>query len=284
MNNENNGKARLIVLDIETYRTRDAELVEQISQEAIDKRPAQNALKELKLEWDTETAREARAAEALAKTAVDPLLAEVLCCAVAVGADGGRLEFEGMTESNDRPMLAQLAEDLNQMAGPRTIWVGHNIEGFDLPVLLNRWRHYDIRPPEHFPMPVRHGWRGWVYDTMLRCPSKNGMGFVSLDDACAAYGIAGESIFWRGEPMDGSRVGEAFKAGKYDMIMRYCDQDVQTTRALYLRMTAGDTWGTYGLADEVAQQIAAIEASGQSEGVRAIAKCAVLERAGLVPK
>ena len=68
-------KPRLITLDIETYRTRNPVFVDRIQGEALTKRPAQNAAKEVKLDWDTDRARAERANEALAKTAVNVLLA-----------------------------------------------------------------------------------------------------------------------------------------------------------------------------------------------------------------
>jgi len=283
-----NGKARLITFDLETYRTRNPAIMERVRGEAMEKRPAGNTLKELKIEWDTTAAREARAKDALDKTAVDPLLAEVLvCCMRGDGVDivcGLDPVFSSMKDRSEQDMMADLASWLDYIAGPRTIWVGHNIEGFDLLILLNRWRRFGITPPKNFPVYIGRRWRGWTFDTMLRCPCKNGLGFVSLDDACEALGLPGKLVEWKGQPFDGSRVGEAFEAEEFDLIARYCAEDVSLERALYMAMTSGDTWGTYGIEDDLAEQLAEIDASGQSESIRAIAKLTVLERAGLVPR
>src|SRR5688572_24780312 len=64
-------KARLLPFDLETYRTRDLRQVERLQAEALEKRPAQNTLKDLKTQWDTAAAREGRCREVLDKTAVD---------------------------------------------------------------------------------------------------------------------------------------------------------------------------------------------------------------------
>jgi hypothetical protein len=271
-------KARLITFDIETYCTRNPRAIEAITAEALAKRPAQNTAKELKLEWDTEAAREKRVDEALGKTACDPALAEPICVCVAVG-QGKPVPFP----IEDVADLASVRDHLEEMAGPQTVWCGHNIEGFDLPVLLSAWRRAGITPPRHFPQPGRSGrWFGWVYDTMQRFPSKTP--FVSLDDACLALGIEGKAMTWQGEPFDGSRVGKAFEEGEIDLIVDYCLADVEIERALYMAMTAGDTWGTYGLDDDVAGRIEELRAEPMSEGTRAIAILNVLEQAGIVPR
>jgi len=298
-------KARLIVLDLETIPTQDAAIAERIRNEAIEKRPASNTLKELKLAWDTEKAREERAREALLKTAVDPLLAMPICNAMLLrGMDGQRYchtldlarlhAWEGRDADECDPILdftcyeaglAHLAKTLTVASGPETIWVGHNIAGFDLPVLLNRWRRAGIRPPEHFPRYCNGRWQGRVYDTMLRTPSKNGLGLISLSDAAEAYGLGpAKTVLFRGEPMDGSRVYEAFEAGEMDTILEYNMADVLIEEALYMVQTANDTWGTWDLRDEVAEQIAEVEASSLSEGARALAIVRILDQAGLIPR
>lgn len=274
-------KARLIVLDIETYRTRNEAVIERIRQEQYERACPVNKPKEEKFAWNTTAGREARVAEALDKTACDPLLAEVLCCVYQ--ADGKAQGSSCFYDEADG--LLDAANALDALAGPETVWCGHNLAGFDLPVLLNRWRRYELCPPEHFP--VFHGgrWRGRVWDTMLRTPCKNGLGLVSLDDVCLAYGMgAAKSVAWRGTPMDGSRVGEAYEAGEYDLILEYCMADVAVQEALYYRQTANDTWGTFDARHDVAERLAEIDDSGLSEGARAIAKLQVLEGAGLVPR
>lgn len=294
-------KARLIVLDIETIPTQDATIAEHIRNEAIERRPANNTLKELKLAWDTEEAREARAREALLKTAVDPLLAMPICvCFTCDGAGEQRLYTydlarlrgawtpgeNGAAFADYNSGLICLADDLEALSGPETIWAGHNVAGFDLPVLLNRWRRADIRPPEHFPRFNGGRWSGRVFDTMLRTPCKNGLGLVSLNDAAEAYGLGPvKTTLFHGLPLDGSRVYEAFEAGDMDAICNYCANDVLATRELYMRQTANDTWGTYGLPDLIAEQIAEIEgAANLSEGSCAIAIVRVLDQAGLIPR
>ena len=274
------GKTRILVFDLETYRTRNAAAVKAICQEALDKEPARNTKKELKTAWNTEEARQARADEALAKTAVDPLLAEVLCCCIV--ADGAEHTVDAMRVTED-VALAELAELMKALSGPETIWTGHNIQSFDLAILLNRWRRHGILPPPHFPTFNNGHWRGRVFDTMTRTPSKTG--FVSLDDASMAYGVeTAVPPTWNGGLMCGARVGEAFRANQYDMILDYCMSDVRTNYQLYLAMTARDRFGTYDAKSEVAAEIEKVEASELSEAQKALAIVSIMDKAGLIPR
>lgn len=284
-------RAGYVVLDVETYRTRDVVIARRVAQEAMDKPPANNVAKEKKLTWDTEAARGIRAREALEKTAIDVLLAEVLCVVAQARYTDGHGQtrtdtdlgwFDGMNVT-ECDALEGLVVYLDAAAGADTVWVGHNIAGFDLPVLLNRWRHYGIRPPEHFPRWTGKRWLGRVWDTMLRTPCNNGLGYVSLERACEAYGIGGaKGREWNGAPLDGSRVGEAFEAGEYALILDYCADDVRVEEALYLVQTCGGTWGCYGETDTVAAQVSEIEGSGLSDTQKRLAVYSVLDRAGRI--
>lgn len=274
-------KARVIHFDIETYRTTDPALVESILQEAIEKRPAQNTLKELKTLWDTTEAQEARAAEALSKTALDVTMAEVLVVC-AMRDEEYILRATSNGEGDEFELLSYAAATLGLHADADTIWCGHNIEGFDLPILLNRWRRYRITPPEHFPTYAGR-WRGRVYDTMLRIPTKSG--FISLNEACARYDISmAKDTMWNGAPMTGARVAEAYEAGEHQLLRDYCAADVAMVCELYSVMTCGGTRGTYGTPDEVAAKVREIEESHLSDGLKAMAIVKVLDNAGRIPR
>ena len=279
---EGNTKASMIVIDIETYRTRDEGAVARVTQDALLKQPAQNTAKELKLTWDTERARDERVSVALSKTSVDVLLAEVLC--IATRSELGATTFDGMGQS-EGDMLYEFVEEMDRVAGPQTIWVGHNIASFDLPILLNRMRRYGVVPPKHFPVYVNGRWQGRVFDTMKRTPCSNGLGLVSLDNTCAAYGVPLREVMWAGAPMEGSRVAEAFEAGAIETILEYCAEDVITELKLYGAMTFDFTWGTYGVGSEAAERVSEIERDETlTDTQKALAVYDVMNRAGLIPR
>lgn len=248
-------KARRIHLDIETYRTRNAAALSRITREAAEKRPNGNTAKSLKEAWDTTEAIAERVHDAISKTAVNPLLAEVLFIAAKI-EDSPVSMFEGM-EQPEASMLFLFRDWVDEISGPETIWTAFNGKRFDFSVLLNRMTRHGITPPANYPIWEGRGWRGRVYDTMERLPTYDP--FTSFSEACEAYGQPCKTVEWKGAPMSGTRVAEAFEAGEYAVIGRYCCQDAIDEEALYLAMTHGDTWGTFGLGDDLAERLMEID-------------------------
>lgn len=276
-------KASVIVFDIETYSTHDKAIIEEIRAEAVGKRPAQNTLKELKIAWDTTEARMRRGAEAVSKTALDPMLASVLV--VAYNVDG----VEHVTEvfaSNDaeRAGLENLAEDWDDLIGPETLLVGHNIAGFDLPVLLGAWNRHDIVPPDFFPTFRRGKFFGNYYDTMEHIPN-NRAGFVSLDDACRAFGLpVAKGVMWEGQPMHGGRVAVAFERAEFELLQEYCAADVSAQLNLFLRLTHGGHYGLNLRADGIREALAPIWGNESLDRVqKKIASFDALNQMGFIP-
>jgi len=238
--------AKRVVVDLETYRSRNPLVIEAVRKEQIERRPAQNKSREEKNNWDTTAGRDERIVEALAKTAVDPMWAEILC--IALGIDD-RLPISISAMPDDEfAALCEFTKLMDEEVGPETTWVNHNLLHFDLPILLSRFRALGVTPPKHFPYWQGRYWAGRVYDTMLRTPNNNNLGLVSLEDACRAYGIPSSKnkfCLEDGTPLTGATVGLAFERGEYKAIQQYAEGDVAATRDLYLVQTFGcsrDCW------------------------------------------
>ena len=261
-----------IVLDLETYRTRNQDVINRVTNEAIAKRPANNTAAALKQIWDAPEQIERRVNEALNHTAVDVLIAEPLV--VCLDIDGTEETYDAM-KNGETETLTLLSALLNN-ATQHTVWVGHNI-GFDLAVLLNRWRRWRIPISTWFPDYRRH-WRGRIHDTMESTPCMNGLNLVKLETVCEAYGLpAAKSVVWNGSPMEGSRVGDAFRGKQYDLICEYCMADVRATKALYGVQTNGKTTDIY---TEVVGRLKAVDEENISEGAAALTKLQILESCG----
>lgn len=274
-------KARTIILDIETYRTTNPTAIARIRQEAAEKEAPKTASKDVKIWWDTEKAREERFQEALAKTAVDPMLAEILCVVVAID-DREPVPFDqcGIYEAD---LLTDFASLVEQVASEETIWVGHNVEGFDLPVLLNRIRRLKIKPPTHFPAYNAGRFYGRIFDTMKRTPGRTP--FISMEAACEVAGVDLPAVLWRGEPMHGGRVAECYEASEWDALIDYCRQDVLATRELYNALTFGDAWGTFPVPNDLASRLDEVERDESlTEAQKAITQKSLMKSAGAWPR
>lgn len=271
-------KADWFCFDIETRATTRQAIIERITEQAWNARPANNVLREEKATWDTPPGREKRIAMAIAKTAVDPLLAEplVICASCA---EGEVFTMDGI-ERPTHKMILEMGDLITEWCDRDTLFVGHNIAGFDLGLLLTQFQQYGIEPPEVFPTYRRCRWRGSIFDTMEACPGR--APFISLVDAALAYGTSAKGMRWKGEPMTGSRVGEAYEAGEYQLIRDYCAQDVRDETALFMAQTCGGTWGIGSRLDATAEQLTEIAESTLTPAQKWLAATPILQSCGLL--
>lgn len=165
--------------------------------------------------------------EAVNKTALDGL-GHAICICVAID-DGEVKTFYANTPEQEADVLVgfykYLDENFAHVFSTKT-FIGHNIVGYDLPMLKKRSMVLGIKPPEYIPFDAKP-WDNIVFDTMIRWDAKN---FASLDKLCLAFGLDGKS------GMDGSMVNQAYLDGKHDEIAAYCGHDVDIVRKLHKRM------------------------------------------------
>ena len=232
--------ARRIHIDCETYRTRNQAVIDRIKKESIEATPAQSVAKAKKDDWHTDEAIAERVKCALAKTSVQPLYAEILT--ICIKTEGSFSYTIDAMEQTELSALIEFTDIVGSLSNENTIWTAFNGKKFDFMLLLNSMVRHGVRPPEHFPV-YAGGWRGRIFDTMERMPTPDI--YTSFVSACEAYGIECKTSLWKGEPMNGSRVGDAYEAGEYQIIRDYCMDDVLHEEQLYLAMTHNDTWGTF---------------------------------------
>lgn len=285
-------KAEIICFDVETYRTTDPETVDRIEQAAIHKKPPRSP-KEVVQAWGSEEERQKRADAALSKTAVDPVLAELLVVSwCLVFPDGTRTMDSAPAMAPERgarldqcgQALRAFGQVVDTQCSPETWWVGHNIKHFDLAVLLNNMIRLRAPIPQHFPRCQGRHWRGRILDTMTSVPgTPNGM--ISLDNICKAYGLgSAKALPWNGAPMHGGRVADAFEAGAYDLITDYCEADVLVELELFERMDAGGYYTGRGREDAFAVECAAIASAQMTEEEKRLAYYSAMDRHGRLPK
>jgi len=162
--------------------------------------------------------------EAMAKTSFDGAMNHIVCIGYAI---------------NDEPAQSFTVEDHTKEAEAitgfynaireyqfGTVFIGHNISGFDMRVLRHRSIILGIKPPSFIPFHAKP-WDENPYDTMVQWDSKN---MISQDKLAKALGLEGK------KGMDGKDVYPAWQAKEFDRIAAYCRDDVETVRKIYKRM------------------------------------------------
>ena len=214
-----------IFLDIETIPTQRDDLRAWVGSKVTP--PASIKKPETLARWEAEDRPQAEL-EAWERTALTGM-GEIVCVGVAVN-DAEPEVFMCRDEKLVLfDLLTWLQDAINENHGSTPCVVGHNIIGFDLPMLKKRCIVHGLR----LPLPFDAGrWdrSGRVYDTMLQWDQQR---FASLDELCRILDIPQAST------LSGSDVWPLWKAGKCEEVVAYCAEDVSLVREVYHRMTYG---------------------------------------------
>lgn len=215
-----------LFLDIETIPAQSKAARDFLS--ATVKPPATIKLEASIKKWHEES-KEAAIDDAVAKTGLDGALGQVVCVGYQFASMDKPNAICGM---NERDVLLGLNAALSpitaNMHSDATV-VGHNVAGFDLRFLLQRYIVNGIKP---HPI-INHAanakaWDNSVFDTMLKFAGYGNR--ISLDKLCFSLGIEGKSEFtWED-------VLPSMLAGKFDDVATYCKHDVSITKMAYERM------------------------------------------------
>lgn len=216
----------IITLDIETCPTERQDVRDYIAKGVTP--PATYKLADSIAKWHKEQGP-ATIDEAVAKTSFDGAFGRVVCIGYDLHGIG---EPEAIWSLDECEVLTRFNDALSDI--PANMWsaitiVGHNVAGFDLRFLYQRYIVNGIRPHAIINAAAQaKAWDTKVYDTMTQFA---GFGkTISLDKLCMALGIEGKG------DISGADVWPMVQAGRLSEVADYCKHDVQITRAVYNRM------------------------------------------------
>ncbi len=221
---------KTLILDIETVGTSRQDVIDFIA--TTVKPPATYKKPESIATWYKEEGPQA-IADAVAKTGLDGAFGQVVCIGFQFDGMEAPLTFDGL---NEKLLLESFNDMLSQCIKPsdvlNTSVVGHNVSGFDLRFLMQRYIVNCIKPPLVLKRAAEA--RPWeierVYDTMIQFAGVGNR--ISLDKLCLALSIPSP----KGD-MDGSMVSQYVADGRLKEVAEYCKRDVSATKAVYSRMT-----------------------------------------------
>lgn len=204
-------KKRIITIDIETLPT--AEPFES------------------KLFWETK--------EQYRKTACDANLGRILCIGYSEQTETGAIVREGCFgwreatkdfAPDERIILAEFWQFMSGFNTNRDLVIGHNILDFDLPFIVQRSIVRSVRPTIDFYFGKYRSQP--IFDTMRVWDCWKWGNSTSLKKLAFALGLECP----KSEDIDGSSIYDAYLAGRFEDIYRYCLRDVATTRNVWQRM------------------------------------------------
>lgn len=158
-----------------------------------------------------------------------------ISCALREG-DNFRVWTLGTPESTEKEIIQRFYDGIDKYKPNLISWNGG---GFDLPVLHYRGLINQVNACCYWDMgedDKDFKWNNYIsryharhLDLMDLLAMFNGRANAPLDDLAKLCGFPGKL------GMDGSKVWDAYKAGKIEEIRNYCETDVANTHLVYLR-------------------------------------------------
>jgi DNA polymerase elongation subunit (family B) len=200
--------------------------------------PAKYSKPESIAEWLREN-REAEGEAAWLKTSFDGGVGHVCCIGLAVDDEAPR-SYQTPADAignrnHEAQVLMNFFSDLTSIG--RSVIVGHNIIGFDLPFIWKRCMVLGVKPPLWFPRNPSKYSSETVRDTMLMWDQDQRAG-AGMDRICKLMGIPGKG------DISGADVWPMVAAGDIDGVAEYCRADVRRTRLMFKRMTFAEDMPT----------------------------------------
>ena len=163
------------------------------------------------------------------KTSFDGSKGEIFSIAFALeDGDVNVVRRHDLLPDSEMRMLKCVFEVLEtKLYGRPPYFIGQYIAGFDLKFIFHRCVVLGIKPPFAIPFDGRHG-------KDYYCTQQAWAGFggrISQDNLCKALGIEGKP-----QDIDGSKVWDFVKAGKYAEVAEYNQDDVEKNRQIFNRL------------------------------------------------
>lgn len=221
-----------LFLDLETLPTDRDDVRELLASKVTP--PATISKPETIAKWNEES-RPAAIEEAVAKTSLDGTFGRV--CVICWAIDDGPIRTVKSADDEEillREFAGLLRHDVQSGDLFETTVCGHNVSGFDLRFLMQRFIVHGIIPPAIISRAASA--KPWesdkVFDTMVQWSGTGAKPGGSLEKLCMALSIASPKT-----DLDGSKVAAAVAAGRIDDVAAYCAGDVEAVRKVFKRMT-----------------------------------------------
>lgn len=164
------------------------------------------------------------------KAALHPEFGLVACISFAI--DDGKVFSLPAAKVEDEPgVLSRFADGLRK--NPMHNLCAHNGKGFDFHWLARRMVIHGVKLPRQLNTQGLKPWETSFIDTQEMWGFGDMRRTVRLDVLCASLGIPSPK-----DAMCGAEVPQAWRDGRIEEIVTYCEKDVEALREVYKRLDA----------------------------------------------
>jgi len=157
------------------------------------------------------------------RAALVPEFARIACVSVAFVTDKGETKVQSFSNENEKDLLQDVQKLLRRVGELGFFLCGHNVKGFDIPMLAKRMIINGLLPPKILPGHETKPWEIKALDTK-ELWQYGGYGTIaSLELMCVSMGVESS----KNMEITGNKVHEAYWVNKdIKGIVEYCEKDV----------------------------------------------------------
>ena len=157
------------------------------------------------------------------RSALVPEFNRIVCVSVAFVTDKGDTKIQSFNDSDEKKLLIEVQKLLHKVGELGFFLCGHNVKGFDIPVLAKRMIINGLLPPKILPGHDTKPWEIKALDTKEVWQYGGYGSIASLELMCVCLGVPSPKTM----EVTGNKVHEAFWIKKdYKGISDYCEADV----------------------------------------------------------
>ncbi len=157
------------------------------------------------------------------KSALVPEFNRIVCVSVAFMNKKGEVKIESHNDVDEKKLLLGVQKILHKVGELGFYLCGHNVKGFDIPVLAKRMIINGILPPKILPGHDTKPWEIKALDTKEVWQYGGYGSIASLELMCVCLGVPSPKTM----EVTGNKVHDAFWTKKdYEGIKNYCEADV----------------------------------------------------------
>ena len=157
------------------------------------------------------------------RSALVPEFARIACVSVAFVMENGEVKMQSFSDPDEGKMLLDVQKLLYRVGELGFFLCGHNVKGFDIPMLAKRMIINGILPPKILPGHDTKPWEVKALDTKELWQYGSYGSIASLELMCVSLGVESS----KNMEVTGNKVHEAFWIKKdIKGIVEYCEKDV----------------------------------------------------------
>lgn len=157
------------------------------------------------------------------RAALVPEFARIACVSVAFVTEKGERRMQSFSNENEKELLLEVQKLLHKVGELGFFLCGHNVKGFDIPMLAKRMIMNGILPPKILPGHDTKPWEVKALDTKELWQYGGYGSIASLELMCVCLGVESSKTM----EVTGNKVHDAYWIKKdIDGIVKYCEKDV----------------------------------------------------------